>query len=78
MDTEFSPFEVTLCALHDKLFDRGFISFNGDGTVLISKELDINNEMINAIIELTSNLVLEDDHDHVGSFLKYHREHIFR
>ena len=30
---------LLLCAIHDKLFDRGFITFNDTGSIMISKQL---------------------------------------
>jgi predicted restriction endonuclease len=31
---------LLLCPNHDSLFDKGYISFDGDGTILISDSLD--------------------------------------
>lgn len=58
----------------DQLFDQGWISFNNDGTVILSKNLDSNlKEKLSKnkldTIYLQSKKRLE--------YLKYHREHVF-
>ena len=63
-----------MCPNHDILFDRGYISFSDDGSILISDELSPDDRVFLNVhegfsIELkTENL----------SFLQYHREKIFR
>ena len=34
---------LLMCPNHDKLFDRGYISFDDTGRILISEKLDDNN-----------------------------------
>ena len=63
-----------LCPDHDKLFDKGYISFYDNGSMLISKVLkDQDKKLLNISddikIEITNNN---------KKYLKYHREHIFK
>ncbi len=65
---------LLLCANHDKLYDKGFISFNNDGNILISKELDdIDIQQFN--LENVNKLELEPEHI---EFIQWHRDNIFR
>ena len=63
-----------MCPNHDKVFDRGFISFTDDGRILISPELSETNRIF---------LNLRDDmqirlSDGNKKYLQYHRNNIFR
>ena len=63
-----------LCPNHDRLFDKGFISFDDSGQIMISRELDeINRNSINVKegikIELTEGN---------KRYLAFHRDNIFR
>lgn len=63
-----------MCPNHDRLFDGGLISFNDDGTILISDELsgeDAEKMGIheNIRINLTERNI---------KFLKYHRKQVFK
>lgn len=62
-----------LCPNHDSLFDKGLISFNDDGAIIISSKLDDVNRMFMNVNEGMKIKVV------VGNipFLRYHREHIF-
>lgn len=42
---------IILCALHDKLFDQGFISFSNDYKVLYSKKFDFDSIGIDRTLE---------------------------
>ena len=64
---------LLLCVMHDRLFDRGLISFDDSGTILISSRMS-NNNIIYSNID--SNRKIEVNSDNV-EFLKYHRENIF-
>lgn len=62
-----------LCPNHDKVFDKGFISFEDDGSILISDKLDATNKKSlnvnpNMSIKLTKGNKI---------YLKYHRENYF-
>lgn len=65
---------LLLCSIHDKLFDLGYISFNDDGTILISNELNNNDRILSNINESNKIEITED----FIPFIRYHRENIFR
>lgn len=59
----------------DAAFDSGLISFNNDGTILISQKLSNNQK---AILGIEDKMGLERiDKDH-QKYLEYHRKHIFK
>lgn len=58
----------------DALFDRGYISFSDDGTVLVSSELRGNHSQAG----LPKNAKLECVHKEHKQYLKYHRDNVFR
>ena len=62
------------CPNHDKLFDRGFISFGEDGRIMISEEMtQINCLFMNVSADMKVELT-----DRQKMFLEYHRDNIFR
>ena len=64
---------LLLCPNHDKLFDRGYITFADDGLIMITETLSDNNRMfLNIYPELRIELEPE-----TARFMKYHREKIF-
>lgn len=65
---------LLLCPNHDKLFDGGWISFDNDGKILISGEMKTNDKIFMNIRE-DMKIVLTKKNK---SYMKYHREHIFR
>lgn len=65
---------LLLCAMHDRLFDKGFISFNDYGQIIISHELDeINQKFSNINPNMAINML-----EGMKPFMKYHRENIFK
>lgn len=61
------------CPNHDKLFDKGYISFNDDGSILISNKIDDENKRLLNIsqeIKITLN-------ENNKKYLQYHRDNIF-
>ena len=63
-----------LCPNHDKAFDKGYITFDDDGIIMISKELDEKDRIFLNIrqdihIELTSGN---------KKYLNYHRGNLFK
>ncbi len=65
---------LLLCPNHDKLFDLGYISFDDEGKILISQQLDANNRMwLNALPTMKIKIT-----DKNLFYLAYHREHIFK
>ncbi|WP_373497537.1 HNH endonuclease [Aquiflexum sp.] len=57
---------------YDKLFDLGFIGFNPNGNICVSKELD-NPEALNILpnIKIVT-------HKYHYQYLEYHLEHVFK
>ena len=65
---------LLLCPQHDALFDKGYISFDKNGNIIISKELDEDDQKkLNIHKDMKINV-----NDKIREYLKYHREHIFR
>lgn len=76
-----SPVEKTdvnngllLCPNHDKLFDSGLISFDENGSILISSEL---NKKEYELLNLSPSIQIELE-DNMKPYMCYHREKIFR
>jgi hypothetical protein len=64
---------LILCPNHDKLFDMGYISFNDEGEIIISKELnDVDKEFMN----ISSKMKVELNNKS-REYMSYHRKHIF-
>lgn len=64
---------LLLCPNHDKLFDRGLITFDDYGKIIISNELDdINRLFLN--VDKTMKINIEEESI---KFMRYHRENIF-
>lgn len=59
---------------YDKLFDKGYISFDTNGRILMSKYLNVTDRKILGLNEQTNLLHLEDSH---RQYLNYHNEHCF-
>ncbi len=62
-----------LCPNHDRVFDRGFISFNNDGNILISDELSLKDRMFLNISNDMKIMVSDANRE----YITYHREKIF-
>ncbi|ADO57472.1 HNH endonuclease [Paenibacillus polymyxa] len=62
------------CPAHDTLYDRGYISFDNDGSLLISPYLDDLSKLL-MNVEAQMKITLLEGHKH---YVKYHREHIFK
>jgi len=64
---------LLLCPSHDALFDKGYISFDDDGTILISDSLDEATKIflnINEIMKISMN-------EEQQQYMKWHRENLF-
>lgn len=62
-----------MCPNHDRLFDRGYISFADDGEIMISSKLTEKNRVfLNVRADDTVELTQKN-----RLYLKYHRENIF-
>lgn len=65
---------LLLCSMHDALFDKGLISFDDNGKILISSSFSENNQALSNVNEDSSiNIVSEKQKE----YLKWHRENIF-
>lgn len=65
---------LLLCSMHDKLFDKGLITFDDTGNIIISSKLSINDRKIldslhKAKIEIR---------DEQKKYLKWHRDNVFK
>lgn len=56
--------------MHDALFDKGLISFDDNGKILISKEL---NEKEQALVNINNEICIKIFSEKQKQFLKYHR-----
>jgi len=65
---------LLLCPNHDRLFDKGFISFDERGKVLISQELS---EVDRTFMNVNPNTMLVMN-DAMKSFMTYHRNNVFK
>lgn len=65
---------LLLCPNHDRLFDGGWISFDNNGNILISDELNVNNRIFMNVRE-DMKISLTDKNK---QYLDYHRENILR
>ncbi len=58
----------------DHLFDRGFISFNDDGELLLSKKLDPN---VMLLWKIDISINVSEFNANQSIYLEYHRNNIF-
>ena len=63
-----------LCPNHDKLFDRGLISFHDSGQIIISSEIRKEDRALLRIDNNVSIKIFEKQ----KVYLNYHRKHIFQ
>ncbi len=64
---------LLLCPQHDSAFDKGYITFNQDGTMLISSELNPETrELLNLNLEKKIDLSSEQT-----EYILWHKENIF-
>lgn len=64
---------LLMCSNHDKLFDRGYISFDDTGRILISERLDDNNRMY---MNITAKMKIDITEENI-KYIKYHRKNVF-
>ena len=65
---------LLLCPNHDKLFDRGYISFDDSGNILISEKLSNSNKVyMNVTDDMSIPLSAES-----AVYMQYHRDLIFK
>lgn len=65
---------LILCPNHDKLFDRGFISFDGEGNIILSPVLKQSNDNKKLLLDVGLSIEFNSDN---YKYLKYHRDNIF-
>ena len=65
---------LLLCPNHDRLFDSGLISFDDEGKIIISNEMDTINQIFTNI---NPDMKIAMD-ENTKVYMKYHREHIFK
>ena len=64
---------LLLCPNHDKLFDGGYITFDTDMNVVISRRLSENDRVF---MNISEDMSIEPDYKR-EKFMKYHREVVF-
>ena len=64
---------LLMCPNPDKLFDRGYISFDDTGRILISGRLDDNNRMY---MNITPTMKIDITEENI-KYIKYHRKNVF-
>lgn len=65
---------LLLCSMHDALFDKGLITFDDNGKILISSELDEEEQIL---VNIDADICIEISSERQKTFLKYHRENVF-
>lgn len=63
-----------MCPNHDRLFDKGFISFSDDGSIMISSNLSENDRILTNVHPDMSIKLKEGN----KCYLQYHRNHVFK
>ncbi len=65
---------ILLCPNHDRLFDGGYISFDSDGTIIVSPKLS---ELEKHLMGINKEMKIHVS-DKNERYLKYHRSNIFK
>lgn len=65
---------LLLCPHHDSAFDKGYISFNDEGKILISEELTLQTQMLLNLEEDKQIQLTEKN----KFYIKWHRENLFK
>jgi hypothetical protein len=65
---------LLLCPNHDALFDKGYISFSDDGTILISDGLDTET---NVFLNINENMYI-DINEGQRMYMKWHRTNVMK
>jgi hypothetical protein len=68
---------LTLCSLHDVLFDRSYISFDTNGNIKYSDDDIFLDKGIAAFIKNSANVLGIVVNDHMKHYIKYHFDNIF-
>lgn len=62
---------LLLCPNHDKLFDNGYISFDNDGKILISNDLEKDDRIFMNINDNMSINLYEESKEYMAFFINY-------
>ncbi len=62
-----------MCPNHDKLFDKGYISFDDEGKIIISEALS---ELNQAYMNVSADMRIQMSKT-TKVYMKYHKDHIF-
>lgn len=65
---------LLLCPNHDALFDKGYISFNESGKIIISDSL---NDATNIFLNINSNMTIKLNESQI-EYMKWHRKEFFK
>ena len=65
---------LLLCPNHDKVFDSGLITFNDQGNIIISNELNANDR---AFLNIRDDIRIELS-ENCMKYMKYHRNNVFQ
>jgi len=65
---------LLLCSLHDSLFDKGYISFDDFGNIILCKELK-NEDLLD--LKLDSNIKVNINEEN-KKYIEWHRKNVFR
>ena len=68
---------LLLCPNHDKLFDKGYISFSDEGHIMISSQLSDTDKIflnVNDKMRISDELISEE----MKVYLYYHRTNVFK
>lgn len=65
---------LLLCPNHDKLFDRGYISFDNGGHIVISDELSENSAIS---MNIKNDMQIELSNDNI-KYMEYHRNNVLK
>ncbi len=64
---------LILCPNHDKLFDNGYITFDDNGKIIISDELDKNDRIF---MNVNNNMSI-DLYEESKEYMDYHRNNVY-
>ena len=65
---------LLLCPNHDKLFDKGYITFDDAGNIQISESLSVRDRhLLNISPDMSITIT-----DNMKEYIKYHRDRVFR
>jgi hypothetical protein len=68
---------LTLCRLHDVLFDKGYMSFNSDGYVIYSNDKIFKNEGVEAFLGKSYNKLNIFVNETMKNYIRYHFDYIY-